>query len=72
MGLIGSPSVQGEAGFGYDFANNQPLIGVGIQGPYVESGANYLFDGRLHPYLGANTWGNAPSRNTIVTPPPPA
>ena len=71
MGLIGSPSIQGEAGIGYDFANMQPLIGVGIQGPYVEGGANYLFDGQLNPYLGVNTWGNAPSRNTIVTLPPP-
>ena len=72
MGLVGSPSVQGEAGIGYDFANQQPLIGIGIQGPYVEGGANYLFNGQLNPYLGVNTFGNAPSRNTIVTQPPPA
>jgi len=60
LGLIGSPSVQGLAGVGYDFANMQPLLGVGIQGPYVEGGANYLFDGKFHPYLGVNTFGNAP------------
>lgn len=66
MGLVGSPSVQGEAGIGYDFANQQPLIGVGIQGPYVEAGANYLLDGQLNPYVGANTFGNAPSRDTVI------
>ena len=71
MGLVGSPSVQGEAGIGYDFANQQPLIGVGIQGPYIEGGVNYLFDGEFHPYLGVDTFGNAPSRDTIVTIPPP-
>ena len=57
MGLIGSTSFQGEAGIGYDFANQQPLIGLGLQGPYVEGGANYLFDGEFHPYLGINTFG---------------
>ena len=69
MGLAGSPSVQGELGIGYDFANQQPLIGAGIQGPYVEGGANYLFDGQLNPYLGVDTFGNAPSRDTVVTQP---
>jgi len=64
MGLIGSTSVQGEAGVGYDFTNLQPLIGVGIQGPYVEAGANLLLSGELHPYIGANTFGNAPSADS--------
>lgn len=71
MGLFGSTVVQGEAGIGYDFAHKQPLIGVGIQGPYVEGGANYLFDGEFHPYVGVDTFGSAPSRATVVTQPPP-
>ncbi len=66
MGLVGSTSVQGEAGIGYDFANQQPLIGVGIQGPYIEGGANYLFDGEFHPYLGIDTFGSAPSATTTI------
>ncbi len=60
MGLVGSPSFQGEAGIGYDFANQQPLIGIGIQGPYIEGGANYLLDGEFHPYLGVDSYGGAP------------
>ena len=70
MGLVGSPSVQGEAGIGYDFANQQPLIGVGIQGPYIEGGANYLFDGQLNPYIGVDTFGNAPTHTVTIAPQP--
>ena len=69
MGLVGSPTVQGEAGIGYDFANQQPLIGVGIQGPYIEGGANYLLDGQLNPYIGVDTFGSAPS-HIVIAPPP--
>ena len=68
--MVGSPSVQGLAGFGYDFANQQPLLGLGVQGPYVEGGVNYLFDGQFHPYLGIDTFGSAPDRNTVVILPP--
>ena len=71
MGLFGSTSVQGLAGIGYDFANQQPLLGVGVQGPYVEGGANYLLNGEFHPYVGANIFGGVPQRDTIVPPPPP-
>ena len=60
LGLVGSTSVQGLAGIGYDFANQQPLLGVGVQGPYVEGGVNYLLNGEFHPYIGANTYGGAP------------
>ncbi len=72
MGLFGNTTFQGEAGFGYDFANQQPLIGVGIHGPYVEAGANYLFDGQFHPYVGVDTYGGAPVATvTTVVPPLP-
>ena len=66
MGLLGSTSFQGEAGVGYDFYNQQPLIGLGVQGPYVEAGANYLFDGKFHPYLGVDTYGGAPGASTVL------
>ena len=49
MGLYGSPSIQGEAGLGYDFANQQPLLGLGVQGPYVEGGVNVLLNQEFHP-----------------------
>lgn len=62
MGLAGSTDVQGEAGFGYDFGKSQPLIGAGVQGPYVNGGFNYYFGTILAPYLGLNTLDGAPSR----------
>ncbi len=67
MGLIGNTTVQGELGIGFDFANQQPLIGAGIHGPYVEAGANYLFDGQFHPYIGVDSYGGAPGA-TVVPP----
>jgi hypothetical protein len=66
MGSFGNTTFQGEAGIGYDFANEQPLIGVGIQGPYVEAGANYLFDGEFHPYIGVDTYGGAPGATSTT------
>lgn len=68
-GLIGSTGVQGLGGVGYDFANQQPFVGIGAQGPYVEGGLNYLFDGQFNPYIGANTFGNAPERTVVSVPP---
>jgi hypothetical protein len=72
MGLIGSTSFQGEAGVGYDFANQQPLVGFGVQGPYFEAGANFLFDGEFHPYVGVDTFGGAPgaTSTTVFVPVP--
>lgn len=62
MGVMGSTEVQGEAGLGYDFATENFLLGVGAQGPYVNGGINFEFDGSLHPYIGANTLEDAPHR----------
>lgn len=68
MGTFGNTTFQGEAGIGYDFANEQPLIGVGVQGPYVEAGANYLFDGQFHPYIGVDSYGGAPGATVLLAP----
>lgn len=66
LGLMGSTEVQGEAGIGYDFAGQQPLLAVGAQGPYVNGGMNLELDGTFHPYIGANTLGDAPKRKEEV------
>jgi hypothetical protein len=68
MGLVGSTCVQGMAGVGYDFANQQALVGAGIQGPYVEGGVNFLFNSELHPYVGVNSYSCAPT--SFAVPPP--
>jgi hypothetical protein len=70
LGLAGSRDVQGEAGFGFDFAAQQALVGAGIQVPYVNGGVNLQFDGEWHPYLGVNTYDGAPSRKSEQVPPP--
>ena len=70
MGMYGSTSVQGEAGLGYDFANQQPLLGLGVQGPYVEGGMNVLLNQEFHPYIGVNTFGGVPERTTTAAPAP--
>ncbi len=69
MGLIGTPDVQGMAGVGFDFASQQPLLGLGVQGPFVEGGLDIQLDGALHPYLGFNSYDGAPDRVVIPAPP---
>jgi hypothetical protein len=64
MGLAGSTKVQGEAGVGYDFAKQLPLLGAGVQGPYSNAGANFDMNG-VTPYAGANTLKDAPARTTV-------
>ena len=55
MGLFGNRSVQGLAGVGYDFDKAAPLLGLGVQGPFSEGGANIYADGTIDPYLGKKT-----------------
>lgn len=72
MGILGVPDVQGLAGVGYDFAEGQALIGAGVQGPFVEGGLDWYFNGDLHPYVGINSYDGAEERELIqVLPPPP-
>lgn len=67
MGIVGKPDVQGMVGLGYDFASQQPLLGLGVQGPFVEGGLNIELGGALEPYLGVNSYDGAPDRS-IDTP----
>ena len=55
MGLAGSCDVQGEAGLGWSFATNNPLLAVGVQAPFSTAGINYTISGSFAPYLGANS-----------------
>ena len=68
MGLVGTPDVQGMAGIGYDFASRQPLLGLGVQGPFVEGGFNVELGGEFHPYLGVNSYDGAPDRKVVSVP----
>ncbi len=57
LGLVGDRDVQGEFGGGVSGLDLKPLLAGGVQGPYVEGGANYIFGAGLQGYLGANTLG---------------
>ena len=67
MGVAGNRDVQGEAGFGMKPESGQFLLGAGLQGPYVNGGANYLIGKGVNPYFGVNSIGRA-TGPTIITP----
>lgn len=57
LGVAGDRNIQAEAGFGLRLTPHSisPLIAGGVQLPYVNGGANYIFADGLKPYLGFNT-----------------
>ncbi|MDB5545983.1 MAG: hypothetical protein JWO64_3132 [Hyphomicrobiales bacterium] len=57
LALAGNRSAQGEAGVGVALNKTKfaPLVAAGVQLPYVNGGANYVYGGGLKPYLGVNT-----------------
>jgi hypothetical protein len=65
MGLIGSPDVQGEVGIGFDFATQQPLVGLGVQAPYAFGGLDVHLDGEFHPFVGVGSYDGAPSKKVV-------
>jgi hypothetical protein len=69
MGLVGKPDFQGEAGLGFDFASQQPLLGVGVQAPYSNGGFDLQLDGELHPFIGVNSYDGAAERHLVISPP---
>jgi hypothetical protein len=38
--MRGQENIQGELGFGYDFIKDSPLIGAGLNEPYINLGAD--------------------------------
>lgn len=68
MGLAGNRSVQGLAGIGYDFDKAAPLLGLGVQGPFSEAGANIYLDGTIDPFLGVNSVDRARGPRRRVVP----
>lgn len=66
LGLFGHSDLQGEAGIGYDFQIDQPVLAIGAQGPYLNGGANYDFSNRVKPYIGINSLDAAPKRHVTI------
>jgi hypothetical protein len=57
LGLAGNRTAQGEAGVGVALKKSKvaPLVAAGVQAPYVNVGANYVYGDGLKPYVGVNT-----------------
>jgi hypothetical protein len=54
--LHGAHDAQGEIGAGYSFQAASPLLNLGVQGPFINGGMDYLFsNGGIMGYLGVNT-----------------
>lgn len=56
--LNGSRYAQAEFGGGYSFASRTPLLGIGVQGPYVAASGDYLFGQGSLLSVGVNTLGH--------------
>ncbi|PKH02785.1 hypothetical protein CXF72_09710 [Psychromonas sp. MB-3u-54] len=67
--MRGQENVQGELGFGYDFIKNAPLIGAGLNGPYINIGADlFTTDSSLVPFGIIHSQGSL-DKPTAVQPP---
>jgi len=55
--LNGKENIQGELGIGYDFLKNAPLLGLGINAPYVSAGVDAYAGPGFVPYGTLHTQG---------------
>ena len=65
MGIFGNTDVQGLAGVGFDFSKNMPILGLGVQGDYVDGGVHISSDG-ISAYIGASSYEGPPSRKENI------
>jgi len=42
---------QGETGFGHDFVRGEPLLGLGVNGPFIGAGIDGYLNFSIVPYL---------------------
>lgn len=49
--LNGKENVQGEVGVGYDFLRGAPLLGLGVNGPFIGAGVDGYLNFTIVPYL---------------------
>ncbi|MCF4098992.1 hypothetical protein [Maritalea mediterranea] len=70
MGIFGNTQIQGLAGAGFDFGQNQGILALGTQIKHLEGGMHIGLEGGLFPYVGASSYGGPPERETSSPPPP--
>ena len=71
MGVAGNRDVQGELGLGVQVNTWKPVVGAGVQGPFVNGGANYIFGDGLKPYIGVNSLKKPKKRKVVADAPEP-
>lgn len=58
LGYIkGKENLQGEAVVGYDFLKNAPLLGLGLNAPYISAGVDAYMNAGFVPYVTAHSQG---------------
>jgi hypothetical protein len=65
--LNGKENFQGELGVGYDFLKNAPLLGLGINAPYVNAGVDAYRGPGFVPYVTLHTQGKFDKPNQTGT-----
>lgn len=55
--LNGKENIQGELGVGYDFMRSAPLLGLGLNGPFVAAGVDGYLSQGLVPYVTLQSQG---------------
>jgi hypothetical protein len=69
--MRGQENVQGELGFGYDFIKDSPLIGAGLNGPYINLGAElFTTDSSLVPFASIHSQGSLDKPTGVSRVPP--
>jgi hypothetical protein len=55
--LNGKDNLQGELGVGYDFIRSAPLLGLGLNGPFVAAGVDGYLSQGIVPYVTLQSQG---------------
>lgn len=55
--LNGKEDFQGELGVGYNFLKATPLVGLGVNAPYANIGADWSYGGGIDPFAIIHTHG---------------
>ena len=69
LGYIkGKENLQGEAAIGYDFLKNAPLLGLGLNAPYINAGVDASMKAGFVPYGTVHSQGKFDKPNQTQTP----
>ena len=69
LGYIkGKENLQGEAAIGYDFLKNAPLLGLGLNAPYISAGVDAYMNAGFVPYATVHSHGKFDKPNQTLTP----